>query len=55
MKDYLIFGVYLFINRELPTTEIELNAIAAAAITGFNNKPKNGYNIPAAIGMPRVL
>lgn len=31
-------------------TETELNVIAALAIIGLSNKPKNGYSTPAAIG-----
>jgi len=30
-------------------------AIAAAATTGDNNRPENGYSTPAASGMPAVL
>jgi hypothetical protein len=36
-------------------TETELRLIAALAIIGLNKRPKNGYNAPAAIGMPSVL
>jgi hypothetical protein len=39
----------------LLTTETELIAMAAAANTGFKRIPKNGYNTPAAIGIPRLL
>ena len=42
-------------RSELLTTETELMAIAAAANTGFRSIPKNGYSIPAAIGIPRLL
>jgi len=42
-------------RSELLTTETELMAIAAAANTGFNRMPKNGYKTPAAMGMPRLL
>ena len=52
---YSILALYLFINNEFKTTETELNAIAAAAIIGFNKKPKSGYKIPAAIGIAAVL
>ena len=31
------------------------SAIAAAATTGDNNRPENGYSTPAASGMPAVL
>src|SRR6266540_3508897 len=37
------------------TTDSELAAIAAAAIIGFRTTPKNGYRMPAAIGMPIEL
>lgn len=41
-------------NRSaLPITETELKLIAAAAIIGLSNSPKNGYRIPAAIGTSR--
>jgi hypothetical protein len=36
-------------------TETELKLIAALAIIGLNNKPKNGYRIPAATGTPITL
>lgn len=36
-------------------TDTELKLIAAAAIIGDNNIPKNGNRTPAAIGTPRVL
>lgn len=49
------YALYLFINSALPTTLTEEKAIAAAAIIGFNKKPKNGYKTPAAIGMPTAL
>jgi hypothetical protein len=43
-------------NRlEFATTVTELNAIAAPAIMGDSNTPKNGYNTPAATGMPSAL
>jgi hypothetical protein len=39
----------------LLTTDTELIAIAAAANMGLSSTPKNGYKIPAAMGMPRLL
>lgn len=36
-------------------TDTELKLIAAAAIIGLNNIPKNGNKIPAAIGTPIEL
>jgi hypothetical protein len=42
-------------RKELLTTETELKAIAAAANSGFNKRPKKGYNAPAAMGMPITL
>jgi hypothetical protein len=36
-------------------TETELKLMAAAAIIGLNNHPKNGYSTPAAIGTPSEL
>lgn len=45
---------YSFSNRELPTTDTELRAMAAEDIHGCRKKPKE-LNIPAAIGMPRRL
>ena len=42
-------------RNELETTETELNAMAAAANSGFSNIPKNGYKAPAAIGIPITL
>ena len=42
-------------KRELPTTEIELKDIAAAANTGCNKTPYAGYNTPAARGIPKTL
>lgn len=47
--------MYHFITRLLLTTLTELSAIAAAAMTGLNRNPVNGYRTPAAIGMPTVL
>jgi hypothetical protein len=40
---------------ELLTTETELSAMAAAAKTGFKRIPKEGYKMPAAMGIPRLL
>ena len=40
---------------ELLMTETELKLMAAAAIIGDSNMPKNGYSTPAAIGTPTVL
>ena len=37
-----LFGLYFFINSELLTTDTELNAIAAPAITGLNSQPVKG-------------
>ena len=37
------------------TTLTELNAMAALANTGLNIRPVNGYNAPAATGMPTTL
>ena len=48
-------SLYLLINKELLTTETELNAIAAAAIIGLSKNPNAGYNIPAAMGIPATL
>lgn len=39
----------------LLTTVSEDIAIAAPAIIGLSNSPKNGYSAPAATGMPSVL
>ena len=36
-------------------TDTELKLIAAAAMIGESNKPKNGYNSPAATGTPSML
>lgn len=36
-------------------TKMLENAIAAAAMIGLSKIPKNGYNNPAAIGMPATL
>ena len=42
-------------RRELLTTDTELSAMAAAANCGLRRIPKNGYNAPAAMGMPMML
>src|SRR5512133_618145 len=39
----------------LVTTDSDDRAIAAAAMIGDRWMPKNGYNSPAAIGMPTAL
>jgi hypothetical protein len=45
-----------FRNRNaLLITDTELSVMAALAITGLNNNPKNGYRTPAAIGTPKML
>jgi hypothetical protein len=36
-------------------TDIEPNVMAALAIMGLSNNPKNGYKTPAAIGTPSAL
>ncbi len=36
-------------------TDTELKLIAAAAMIGDSNKPKNGYSTPAATGTPSML
>jgi len=36
-------------------TDTDEKLIAAAAIIGDSNKPRNGYNAPAAIGTPSAL
>lgn len=46
---------FLFKRSALVITETELKLIAAAAIIGLSNIPKNGYNTPAAIGIPTEL
>jgi hypothetical protein len=48
-------GSYIFALRSrsaLLMTDTELRLIAAAAIIGDNNRPKNGYSRPAATGTP---
>lgn len=47
-------GTYNFSNKELPTTDAELKAIAADDIQGWRKNPKE-LNIPAAIGIPNKL
>lgn len=42
-------------RRLFMTTLTELNAMAALASTGLNIRPVNGYNAPAATGMPITL
>ena len=42
-------------RRALPTTDTELSAMAAAAITGDSRMPATGYSTPAATGMPTTL
>jgi hypothetical protein len=52
------FGLYLPSNSELLTTVTELMAIAPAARNGSHENipaPRNGTNIPAAIGIKPVL
>ena len=39
----------------LVTTVSDEAAMAAPAIIGLSSRPRNGYNTPAATGMPRVL
>lgn len=44
------------LNRKLLLTTLTLlSAIAAPAIIGSKRKPLNGYNTPAAMGMPMML
>ena len=45
----------LFNLKEFKITETELKLIAAAAIIGLKRIPKNGYNKPAASGIPMML
>ncbi len=42
-------------RSELAITDTLLKLIAAAAIMGLNRMPNQGYKIPAAIGIPRML
>jgi hypothetical protein len=55
--DFAVFFVplYLFIDKAFKTTLTDENAMAAAAIEGFNNQPVNGNKTPAATGMPTML
>lgn len=54
MKFYLSALNLLSLNA-FNKTDVELNAIARAAITGLSNGPPNKYNTPAAIGIPITL
>jgi hypothetical protein len=49
-----LFQPRLSLNA-LPITDTELRLMAAAASMGLSNRPKNGYNTPAATGTPTVL
>ena len=51
----LIHNLTLLNLKEFAITETELTLIAAAAIIGDNKIPKNGNNIPVAIGTPNTL
>lgn len=42
-------------RRLFVITKMLENAIAAAAMIGLSKIPKNGYNKPAAIGIPAML
>lgn len=56
LKDSLRTYTFITFNlNALPITDIELKLMASAAIIGFNNISKNGYNNPAAIGIPITL
>jgi hypothetical protein len=47
---------YLFLKRKaFDITDTELKLMAAAAIIGLNNIPKNGNKTPAATGTPSAL
>ena len=51
-------AIHSFVARSLSAfviTETELKLIAAAAIMGLSNNPKNGYRTPAARGTPSAL
>ncbi len=48
-------GIYFLRSRERLTTVTELSAIARAASSGLNTKPKDGYRIPAATGISAAL
>ncbi len=39
----------------LPTTDRELNVMAALAMTGERRRPNAGYSAPAATGTPTTL
>ena len=51
----MVYPFHFLISKLLETTETEEKAIAAPAIIGFKRKPKKGYKIPAAIGIPAAL
>lgn len=51
---FFLFNTCNFNNKELPTTDAELNAIAADDIQGWRKNPKE-LNIPAAMGIPNKL
>lgn len=44
-----------FNRNAFAITDTELKLIAAAAIIGDNNIPKNGNSSPAAMGIPITL
>ena len=48
-------GIYLLSSSDSETTVTELAAIAAAASSGENVIPKNGYRTPAPTGINAVL
>ena len=50
-----IFHYFLLNRNAFVITETELKLIAAAAIIGLSNIPKNGNRIPAATGTPSEL
>lgn len=52
---YSRFTLYLLRRSELPTTVIELEAIAIAANMGFRRMPVKGYKMPAATGISATL
>ena len=54
--DRFVEMIYFFLNNsEFVTTLTEENAIAAAAIAGFNRIPVKGNRTPAAMGIPTTL
>src|SRR5665647_2708699 len=53
--DLFFYNFILFNLSALAITDTELKLIARAAIIGESNKPKNGYRMPAAIGIPSIL